>query len=389
MKVEHIITRLIVGGAQENTLSTVLGLRKIPAMEVELIAGPTTGPEGTLEPVARAQEGLFHLEPHLVRPVSPWHDGLCLLSLYRYFKKTSPELVHTHSGKAGLIGRLAASLARVPLVVHSIHGPSFGPFQGRGANLLFKNAERLAGKCTDHFIVVAQAMADQYLAAGIGKPEAYTRIFSGFNLTPYLEARNDLALRQQYGIKPEEIVIGKIARLFYLKGHEELFAVAPEVIRAEPRVKFLLIGDGILRKQFEEELEAKGIRDHFVFTGLVPPAQIPRLAGIMDGLVHLSYREGLPRALPQALAAGKPVLAFDCDGAKEVCLSAETGYLIPLGDRQELCQRLIALVKDEALRKRLGTQGRAFVTSRFSEETMVAEIAALYQKLSSSKAKRT
>ena len=113
--------------------------------------------------------------------------------------------MHTHSGKAGLVGRLAARMARVPCVIHTVHGPSFGDFQGRGANFLFKNAERLAGRFTHHFIVVANAMSDQYLRAGIGSPELYSRIFSGFNLRPYLEARNDLNLRAPITESPRRI----------------------------------------------------------------------------------------------------------------------------------------------------------------------------------------
>jgi len=381
VRVEHVITRLIVGGAQENTLSTVLGLSRIPGVEVSLISGPTTGPEGSLEPLAQELAEGFRLEPHLVRPVHPWHDVRALFSLARRFRQTRPDIVHTHSGKAGLLGRLAARLARVPCVIHTIHGPSFGPFQGAGANLLFKNAERLAGRFTDHFIVVAHAMSQQYLQAGIGTPELYSRIFSGFNLRPYLEAQNDPNLRARYGIEPEDIVIGKIARLFYLKGHEELFAVAPRLIELEPRLKFLLIGDGILREQFERQLSAQGIRSHFVFTGLVPPSQIPGLTGIMDGLVHLSRREGLPRALPQALAAGKPVVAFDCDGAREVCINGKTGYLVEAGDLAGLVTFLGLLLSQEELRIRLGAQGQQFVKERFSEEKMVSDIYRLYQEL--------
>ncbi len=146
-------------------------------------------------------------------------------------------------------------------------------------------------------------------------------------------------------------------------------------------MKFLLIGDGILREQFERQLSAQGIRSHFVFTGLVPPSQIPGLTGIMDGLVHLSRREGLPRALPQALAAGKPVVAFDCDGAREVCINGKTGYLVEAGDLAGLVTFLGLLLSQEELRIRLGAQGQQFVKERFSEEKMVSDIYRLYQEL--------
>ncbi|NBP24837.1 MAG: glycosyltransferase family 1 protein, partial [Proteobacteria bacterium] len=124
MRVSHVITRLIVGGAQENTLSSVVGLGRRPDWEVELISGPTRGAEGSLESVARAVPGLLRVEPSLVRPVHPLMDGLAYLRLKAHFRRTRPHIVHTHSGKAGIVGRFAARHAGVPLVIHTIHGPS-------------------------------------------------------------------------------------------------------------------------------------------------------------------------------------------------------------------------------------------------------------------------
>ena len=127
-------------------------------------------------------------------------------------------------------------------------------------------------------------------------------------------------------------MVGKIARLFRLKGHEFLFEAAPRIVAAVPNVKFLLVGDGVYRERFEWRVAKLGLRSHFVFAGLVPPQEIPRYVASMDVLVHLSLREGLPRALPQALACGKPVVAFDVDGAREVCLDGETGLLVRVGE---------------------------------------------------------
>jgi len=158
MRIAHVITRLIVGGAQENTIATVLGLRRKPGVEVRLISGPSLGPEGSLEPEVAAVPGLLTVLPHLVRPVHPWHDVVAWQQLARWFRQYQPRIVHTHSGKAGILGRLAAHRAGVPVIVHTIHGPSFGPFQGAVANGLFRTAERLAGRYTTHFITVAHAM---------------------------------------------------------------------------------------------------------------------------------------------------------------------------------------------------------------------------------------
>lgn len=381
MRVTHLITRLIVGGAQENTLASVLGLRERHGLPVQLISGPTRGPEGSLEPLVNRIPGLLTVEPALVRPVHPWCDALAYSRLVRRFRTERPDLVHTHSGKAGVLGRLAAHRAGVPLIVHTIHGPSFGAFQGRLANAVFRGAERRAGRVTTHFVTVADAMIEPYLAAGIGQRTDYTRIFSGFDLAPFLNAVHDPQLRARLGLSPDDFVIGKIARLFKLKGHDDLFAIAPELVRRCPRVKFLLVGDGDWRERFETQARASGLASHFVFTGLVSPPQVPALVGVMNAVVHLSRREGLPRALPQALAAGKPVVAYDCDGAREVCRDNETGFLVRPGHTQRLVQCLELLSGDAALCRRLGTCGQEFVRRHFSVETMVDDLYRLYQQL--------
>lgn len=381
MRVAHVITRLIVGGAQENTVATVLGLRRRPKVEVSLISGPTSGPEGSLEPLVTGIPDLLTRVPELVRPVRPWLDLRALFALTRIFRAQRPDIVHTHSGKAGVLGRLAARRAQVPIILHTLHGPSFGPFQSAPANFVFTAAERIAARCTDHFVTVADAMRDQYLAAGIGRPEQYTRIFSGFDLAPFLAAQNDSVLRAQLGIAPGDFVVGKIARLFELKGHDDLFAAATELVRRCPQMKFLLVGDGAWRGRFEQMAGDLRLQKHFIFTGLVPPSEVPRYVGVMDALVHLSRREGLPRALPQAMAAAKPVVAFDCDGAREVCLDGETGFLLKPGDLSGLSQSLERLASDAALRQRLGQRGQEFVKERFPTERMVEELFALYENL--------
>jgi glycosyltransferase involved in cell wall biosynthesis len=381
MRVTHVITRLIIGGAQENTAATVLGLQKKPGVEVSLIAGPACGPEGSLESVFQNDAKLLTVLPSLVRPIHPVQDMIALTRLTKIFRRIRPEIVHTHSGKAGILGRLAARRALVPVIIHTIHGPSFGPFQGPLANAVFVAAERHAGAMTTHFVSVADAMTRQYVAAGIGRPENYTRIFSGFDLAPFLNARNDPQLRSRLGIAPTDFVIGKIARLFKLKGHEDLIAAAPEVLKRHPQTKFLLVGDGALRQKLESRVREKGLERNFIFAGLVAPAEIPRYVGVMDVVAHLSRREGLARALPQALAARRPVVACDCDGAAEVCISDETGFLIRPGDVESLAARLAQLAQSEALRERLGGRGQEFVRRHFAVETMVDDIYSLYRKL--------
>lgn len=385
MRVTHLITRLVIGGAQENTLSTIRGLRARSGVEVNLISGPAFGPEGSLENNAREMftdaPQSFAIIPELVRPVHPLKDFIALRKLENILRAQRPDIVHTHSGKAGILGRLAAKRAGVPIIIHHIHGPSFGPFQSTLPNLIFTAAERHAAKVTDHFFCSAAAMTQRYLAAGIARPENYTRIFSGFDLQPFLNARYDSTLRREFGWDENHFVIGKIARLFQLKGHSDLLRAFTQLLPQVPHARLLLVGDGILRRNLEQEAQSLGIADKVAFTGLVAPAAVPRYIGIMDCLAHLSYREALSRALPQALAAAKPVIAYDFDGADEICRPGETGFLLRIGDIPAATAALAQLARDPALRARLGKTGQAFVRENFSIPKMVTDQLAVYERL--------
>jgi len=388
MRVTHVITRLIIGGAQENTLSSVLGLRKKPGVEVRLISGPSIGPEGSLESEVQKIPELLTIVPNLIRPVHPLADFGALRTLETIFRETKPDVVHTHSGKAGILGRLAAKRAGVPVIIHHIHGPSFGNFQGPLANFIFTGAEKYAAKVTTHFICSAQAMARLYLAAGIGKPEMYTRIFSGFELAPYLSATNDPGLRKNLGLAENDFVIGKIARLFKLKGHADLIAAFEKVLPKVPQARLLFVGDGSLRGELENQVRANGLAGKVIFAGLVSPSEVARYVGITDCVAHLSSREALSRALPQALAAGKPVVAYGFDGADEICLENETGFLVRTGDVDAAAGSLLRLATDAGLRARLGERGRKFVQENFSVEKLVDEQYALYLKLATDRLNR-
>jgi glycosyltransferase involved in cell wall biosynthesis len=224
-------------------------------------------------------------------------------------------------------------------------------------------------------------MTKLYLAAGIGGPEMFTRIFSGFNLEPFLNATNDLALRKKLGIDEKHFVIGKIGRLFKLKGHADLITAFARIFPQVPHARLLFVGDGLLRGEIENQIRALGLAGKVIFTGLVPPGEVARYVGIMDCLAHLSYREALSRALPQALAAGKPVVAYDFDGADEVCLENQTGFIVRTGDTNAAAQRLMQLANDVALREKFGRAGAAFVKENFSVEKMVEDQYTVYRKL--------
>ncbi len=229
-----------------------------------------------------------------------------------------------------MLGRAAAWSLGVPAVIHTVHGAPFHPWQGRGARWFFQVCERWAGRRCHALVSVADAMTDLMVAANVAPREKFTTIYSGMEVEPFLRSSEHRErVRRELGYRPEDVVIGKIARLFKLKGHADVIEAARSVVDAAPNARFLFVGDGIFRERLERQIAAAGLTGHFQFTGLVPPERIPELIAAMDIVVHASLREGLARVLPQALIAGKPVVSYDVDGAREVVITGETGVLVP------------------------------------------------------------
>ncbi|PAY18548.1 glycosyl transferase family 1 [Rhodopirellula sp. SM50] len=393
MRVAHIITRMIIGGAQENTLFNCLDLIEHHDDEVMLITGPSLGPEGDLLHRAgffadrsklrgRAGELQIELLPMFRRNIHPQRDWAASRAIRKTIQSFRPDVVHTHSAKGGLLGRNAAWSLGVPAVIHTVHGAPFHDFQPRVAREFFRRCERFAATRCHHLISVADAMTDLMVQAGVAPREKFTTIYSGMDVDPFLRANEQRqSVREKYDIAPDRIVIGKLARLFHLKGHDDLITAAVEVIARCPQALFLLVGDGILREPLTRRIESLGLANHFVFTGLVSPTDVPPLIGAMDVLVHTSLREGLARALPQALIAGKPAVSFDVDGAREVVISGETGFLIPARDTTRLADSLIRLVENEPLRQSLGGEGQRRFTEQFRHQTMTQQVRAIYQRI--------
>lgn len=381
IRVLHIITRMIVGGAQENTLLTVEGLGQMPRYEVTLASGVDTGPEGELLSRARRSTHLI-VVPELCRNINPLSDVIALWKLYRLIRQGRYDIVHTHSSKAGVLGRLAAWLARTPFIVHTLHSLVFHEYQPWVINRLWRIVKKICAPMTDHFISVSSIISRKAIAAGIDRPEKFSTVYSGMELDWFLKANTDSrAVRREFGIPEDAPVVGKIARLFPLKGHDELLDAAPEIVRRHPNVRFFLVGDGILDGHLRQRARAAGILENFVFAGLIDRERIPEMIAAMDVVVHTSLREGLARVLPQALAMGKPCVSFDIDGAPEVVLDGETGYIVPPSDAKMLGDRVSSLLNDADLRARMGAAGRRLIDPMFRAEKMVADIADVYEML--------
>ena len=381
MKVAHVITRLILGGAQQNTVFNVDDQHHIHGDDVTLITGPGLGPEGSLMKFCRERGLDVRTIPQMRRNLHPWRDFSSYRALKKMLRDINPQVIHTHSSKAGIMGRAIASSLKIP-VVHTIHGAAFHYGQHPVLFKTYQSLERWAGKRTDKFICVCNAMADQYVEAGVAPREKFVTIYSGMDVDPFLNPpKPPAAVRAEFDIEPQHIVIGKIARLFNLKGHEYVIAAAKPVVESNPNVRFMFVGDGILREQYENEIREAGLSENFIFTGLVDPVRIPEIVHAMDIVVHTSLWEGLARVLPQGLLSGKPVVSYDVDGAKEVVISNETGFLLPPKSIDELSAALIQLANDPELRDRLGSTGRERFTQQYRHEFMTERIREVYAEL--------
>lgn len=381
MHICHVITRLIIGGAQENTLLTCEGLRQ-RGYRVTLISGPTRGPEGSL--VERARRGGYDFIElrELVRPVNPWMDLRARRVLCMEFLRLRPDVVHTHSSKAGIVGRFAARDARVPVVVHTIHGMSFNRTQARLVQRAYAWLEWLAARRSHAIVTVADAMIKQAVAAGMCSREKLLTIYSGMEVhrfTPSADAR--AAARRQWGVADSDIVVGTVARLFRRKGYEQLLPIMDCAVRKDLRLRFVWIGDGAQRAEYEAELARRGLTDRTTLLGLVPPEDVPRQLAGCDILAHTSQWEGLPRAVVQALLLQVPAVAFDIDGTPEVVLDGHTGRLVRLNDVDGFADALCGLAADPDRRREMGRAGRAHCLERFDWRSMVDQLEGLYARL--------
>jgi len=398
LKIVHIITRLILGGAQENTLITCKELAR-RGHDVTLITGPAIGPEGELFEQTKNQKYKVIVINKMIRAICPLYDLISYRQIKKLLHKLQPDIVHTHSAKAGILGRFAAySLRRTrderrgrtderggtrPKIVHTIHGLAFHPYQSKWLNKFYIAIEKSAAKRTDFFVSVADAMTSQAIAAGIGRPEQFTTIYSAIEQEQFLEPisqERKRGFRQKYGIADDAIVLITIARLFMLKGHDYIIESAKNLSRRFGNAVWLFVGDGNLADHYKQQVQQLGLAEKIKFTGLLPPSRIPLAIQSSDILVHCSLREGLARALPQAMLCGKPVVSFDVDGAREV-VNEKTGRLIKPKNVEQLVNACAELIENENLREKLGKAGRESVKEKFAPETMADKIEEAYSKL--------
>ncbi len=377
-KILHIITRLILGGAQKNTVMCCAAQAQA-GHEVTLAYGPIYGPEGSLLADAKSHAILTVEIPSLCRELSPWRDVACYFALRKLIRQIKPDVVHTHSSKAGILGRLAAWRERVPLVVHTIHGLPFHDHQAKWRYQLYVQAERMAAKRCHKLIGITHAMNDIFQANKIGRPEQFEVVPSGVAVEDFIlpDPPRDVT-RKAYQIPKDAPVIGIVARLDPLKGHGDLLDTFGSLLEQFPDLYMLFVGDGWYREELEQRVAEAGWDKRVIFAGLVLPQQVPSLLRAMDIMALPSYQEGQGRTLVEALLCGCVVVGYDVGGIGEVCIDEHTGRLVEVGNKEALSQALADLLADATVREQLAEQGLAHVREYFSSDAMFTKLEQVY-----------
>lgn len=379
IKVLHPITRLIIGGAQENTILTAAYHNTNGRYQVEIVSGPQTGPEGSLIEEIRQRGTPLTILPELRREISPINDLRAVQKLRRMMIDGRYQIVHTHSSKAGVLGRWAAHLAGIPIIVHTVHGWSFHGRMPPTKRQMYILLEKFAAQFSQAMIVVSPRDIEKGLAEGIGRREDYHLIRSGVELDRFGHPQTPPAVvRQQLGIPTDVPVVGSVTRLSPQKAPLDLVAATSHIHKQRPDVWFVIVGDGPLRAEVEAELAAVGIANRVVLTGL--RRDVPELMAAFDIFVLSSLWEGLPRVLPQAMATGLPIVATRADGSAEAVVDGENGFLVEPGQPESLAEKVLALLDDGEMRKRMGDNGRSRAP-QFGAKKMVHDIDQLYKTL--------
>ncbi|OQY30068.1 MAG: hypothetical protein B6244_02065 [Candidatus Cloacimonetes bacterium 4572_55] len=372
-KVAHVITMLELGGAQQNTLYTVSHLNK-EHYEVYLVAHD----KGFLVKEAKKLTGFHTLFlPALRRKIRPWSDVVALYQLYRFFRREKIDIVHTHSSKAGVLGRVAAWLARVPVIIHTIHGFGFHDSQSRIVKKIYVILERVCARISDQLVAVAYDNIRKGLQEGIGKRDLYRVIRSGIDIKRF--SRVSGMINQELGIPINAKLIGQIGNFKPQKNPLDFVRVAALVAKQVPDSYFLMVGDGILRPDIERLIRELGLDDQVKLTGWRQDVEV--LIQHLDVLALTSRWEGLPRVYLQAMAGGKPVVGTAVDGGPEAIRHGENGYMLPVGDTQGMADKISYLLTHDAVRRKMGERGRELVRE-FDIDLMVRQQEDMYKELS-------
>lgn len=367
----YVITKLELGGAQTQLLSLIKGLDK-DQYNVFLF----TAERGVLVEEAVAIPSLnIHRSKWMERSIHPIKDLFAFLEVFHFIREKKIDIVHTHSSKAGILGRWAAYFAKTKRILHTVHGWSFNDFQRAWVRNFCVWLEKITAQITDQIIVVSEHDKQKGLNCQIGNKAQYHLVRYGIEKTRF--ETHDRLIRKELGIHDQVPIVGTIACLKPQKAPEDFVQLAFLAQQALPEARFLLIGDGELRGKIEKKISELGLNFRIILTGW--RRDIPRLLSAMDVFVLTSLWEGLPIAVLEAMAAGVPVIATHTGGVAEVVRDGKEGFLVPCHDISFMLKRVVELLGNTDLREQIARDSKNRLDERFSVEMMIKNSEFLYQ----------
>ncbi len=369
----YLITKLELGGAQKQLLSLISGLDK-ERFGVFLF----TAKKGLMLPDAGSIDGLIlRRSKWLERPINPFKDILAFFEIYALIKKNNIQIVHTHSSKAGILGRLSAGLAKVKFICHTVHGWSFNDFQPFFLRKIFILLERLSARFTDKLIVVSYCDKQKGLANRIGDPDKFQLIRYGIDYSGFTLRSRDI--RKELGIDTEDLTVGMVSCFKPQKAPQDFIRLAFLVKQSMPSVKFILVGDGVLRGRIQAAINKFNLQRNVILTGW--RRDIHRILSAIDVFALTSLWEGLPITVLEAVASSIPVIATNTGGIEEIIIDGKTGFLVLPHDIQGMSEKLILLLKDADLRRQIARNAKNNLNGDFALTNMVKNYQDLYRSL--------
>jgi glycosyltransferase involved in cell wall biosynthesis len=378
-RVLNIITRLEQGGAPLALLETVKRIDR-SCFDITVVAGETEDKDRDLDLSATDFDLPVTFIPALRRSVHPIRDVHALYELVRLIGAGEFDLVHTHTSKAGLLGRIAASICGVPAIVHSSHGTILQGYFSPAVTSVFAALESFAATVSDRIICLTRDEIGQYTDAGIGREEQYSSIFNGIDLEAFKQRRGDrLALREGLGVAPDDTLCVTVGRLVPVKGQSDLLEGFAAARNQDGRLRLLLIGDGELRPSLTRQSEELGIASSTIFAGWRD--DVSELLDACDMFVLTSLNEGLGLVLIEAMAKRLPVIATAVGGVPEVVDGDLTGTLVPSGDSTAIANAILHLGASPRLRESMGNRGYDRAHALFSIDETVKNTENVYHDL--------
>ncbi|MGD9580510.1 MAG: glycosyltransferase family 4 protein [Vampirovibrionia bacterium] len=372
IKVLHLITELPIGGAQDNTLLSVRGLKKL-GYQVDLAAAP----DGELESLAREySDNVYHIKNFSANAISPVKNIEAILEICNLLKDNKYDIIHTHSSTAGICGRIAAKISKVPIIIHTVHGFPFHDFMKPLKKNFLILLEKACANICDHMITVSNLNKEEIVERKISTIDKLTNVYSGIDLDKFNINKSKEEIKAELNIPEEDLVVGLIARMSNQKAPEYFIEAAKLILKEKPNVTFLMVGDGPLKDKLIEQ-----IGDETRIRMMGARKDIPEILKTLDIFALSSIYEGLGRAMTEAMICKKPIVAPNVNGIPEVVIDGDTGFLVSPRDSKGLAEKILVLLNDEKLRNKMGLNAHHKVVPAFSDKKMVEDIDSLYRKI--------